>query len=187
MSGKYVNCIDMPKVVDLPYVVTPDTGEVTITVGNKYVNAVQLTNADNAVVSIRYLPGAPHLELNEKGDWVDLYTYEDFSLGPDEFYLVNLGVAMKLPDGFEAHVAPRSSTFKRWGILQANSVGIIDNSYCGDTDIWMMPIYTTRAISVPKGTRLCQFRLVRKQPNIVFHEVDTLNSKSRGGFGSTGV
>ena len=181
MIEKYVNCIDLPNVA------TTDTRDATTMLHDKYVNMVQLTNTNNAVVSIRYLPGAPHLELNEKGDWVDLYTYEDFSLGPDEFYLVNLGVAMKLPDGFEAHVAPRSSTFKRWGILQANSVGIIDNSYCGDTDIWMMPIYTTRAISVPKGTRLCQFRLVRKQPNIVFHEVDTLNSKSRGGFGSTGV
>ena len=138
-------------------------------------------------IKIRYLTGAPHLEITDKGDWIDLYTYEDISLGPDEFMYINLGVAMQLPDGYEAYLAPRSSTFVRYGLLQTNSIGIIDNSFRGTYDIWMMPVLSTRAVSIPKGTRLCQFRIVKKQPEIEFNECKSFDTADRGGFGSTGV
>ena len=93
---------------------------------------------------------------------------------------------MQLPDGYEAIIAPRSSTFKKWGIIQANGIGIIDNSYCGDDDIWMMPVWSTREIHIPAGTRIAQFRIQKKQPVINFISVDSLGTKNRGGFGSTG-
>ena len=137
-------------------------------------------------ILIRYLPGSPNLEILEKGDWIDLYTYEDVSLKPGESARISLGVAMKLPDGYEAHVAPRSSTFKRWGILQTNSVAVIDNSYCGDDDIWLYPVLATQAVVIPKGTRLCQFRIIEKQPKINFITVDSLGEENRGGFGTSG-
>lgn len=138
-------------------------------------------------VYVRYLPGSPHLEAHEYGDWIDLYTYEDVSLGPGDFKLVSLGVAMKLPEGYEANIVPRSSTFKRYGLLQTNHYAVIDNSFCGNGDVWHLPVLATRAVSIPKGTRLCQFRINRKQPNIMFHDVSDLGGEDRGGFGSTGV
>ena len=91
-----------------------------------------------------------------------------------------------MPEGYEAHIAPRSSAFKRWGIIQANSVGVIDNSYCGDNDIWMMPVYATRFTKIHKNDRICQFRIVEKQPHLEFEVVDHLGNEDRGGFGSTG-
>lgn len=140
-----------------------------------------------ANIDIRYLPGSPHLEQSDNGDWIDLYTYEDVMLMPDEFQLINLGVAMKLPEGYEANIVPRSSTFKRYGLIQTNHYAVIDNSYCGNNDIWHMPVLATRAVTIPKGTRLCQFRINKKQPSIIFNEVDDLKTSDRGGFGSTGV
>lgn len=111
---------------------------------------------------------------------------EKVELKAGESSKIPLGVAMMLPDGFEAHVAPRSSTFKNWGILQTNSVGIIDSSYCGDNDEWAMPVYATRDTTIEKGDRVCQFRLMEKQPVVNFKRVDKLNAPDRGGFGSTG-
>lgn len=137
-------------------------------------------------VQIQYLPGAAHLEKIEKGDWIDLYTYEDVTLSKGDFEIINLGVAMKLPEGCEAIVAPRSSTFKRYGVIQTNGIGVIDESYCGSDDLWGMPVYATQDVTIPKGTRLCQFRIQPKQPDILFQEVDSLSDESRGGFGSTG-
>lgn len=145
-------------------------------------------NETNQVeIDIHYLPGSPYLEQSKNGDWIDLYTYEDVTLMPEEFQLINLGVAMKLPDGYEANIVPRSSTFKRYGLLQTNSYAVIDNSYCGNNDIWRLPVIATRAITIPNGTRLCQFRINEKQPEILFNEVAELRSDDRGGFGSTGV
>ena len=103
-----------------------------------------------------------------------------------EFKLIPLGVAMELPKGYEAHVVPRSSTFKNYGILQVNSCGIIDGSYCGDEDMWRMPVYATRDTIIHKNERICQFRIMENQPKIVFDEVESLDNASRGGFGSTG-
>ena len=126
------------------------------------------------------------LEMNEKGDWVDLRAAQDMSLRAGNIYYIPLGISVELPDGYEAHVAPRSSTFKNWGIIQTNSVGVIDNSYCGDNDIWMMPVYATRFAKIKKNDRICQFRIVEKQPHLEFETVDHLGNEDRGGFGSTG-
>ena len=104
-----------------------------------------------------------------------------------DFKLIPLGVGMILPEGYEAHVAPRSSTFKHYGIIQTNSVGIIDNSYAGDNDQWMMPVYATRDTVIHKNERICQFRIMQIQPVISFEEVEHLNDVDRGGFGSTGI
>lgn len=124
--------------------------------------------------------------IDGKSDWIDLRASETVELRAGEFKLIPLGVAMELPAGYEAHVVPRSSTFKNYGILQTNSCGIIDGSYCGDQDMWRMPVYATRDTVIGKNERICQFRIVRNQPEIVFDEVASLRDENRGGFGSTG-
>lgn len=123
----------------------------------------------------------------ENGDWVDLYTSEDTVLKSGDFKYIPLGVAMELPKGYEALMAPRSSTFKNWGLLQSNSIGVFDESFCGDDDVWMFPVYATREVIIPKGTRLCQFRVIEHQPTIEFDEVETLGNPNRGGWGSSGT
>ena len=100
--------------------------------------------------------------------------------------LISLGISMRLPAGYEAHIAPRSSTFKTWGLLQNNSVGVVDNSYSSDKDVYMVPMYATRDTVVEVNDRICQFRIMKNQPRITFEEVDTLEGPQRGGFGSTG-
>lgn len=137
-------------------------------------------------IKVKYHTDILHLEMNEKGDWVDLRASQDMKLWEGCSYLIPLGISVELPEGYEAHVAPRSSTFKNWGIIQTNSVGVIDNSYCGDNDIWMMPVYATRFAEIKKNDRICQFRIVEKQPHLEFETVDHLGNKDRGGFGSTG-
>ena len=103
-----------------------------------------------------------------------------------EFRLIPLGVAMELPDGYEAHVVPRSSTYKNYSVIQANHMGVIDNSYCGDDDQWMFPAIAFQDTNIPKGTRICQFRIVEKQPPVQLETVAHLTGPNRGGFGSTG-
>lgn len=120
------------------------------------------------------------------GDWIDLRSAEDVIMSPFEYGLISLGISMELPAGYEAHVVPRSSTFSRYGIILANSIGIIDNSYCGDNDIWHFPAIALRATQIKKGDRICQFRIVKKQPEIKFIEVSSLGNANRGGLGSTG-
>lgn len=120
------------------------------------------------------------------GDWIDLRAAETVILNEGDFKIISLGVSMKLPDGYEAHIVPRSSTFKKWGILQTNSCGVIDNSYSGNNDIWGMPVIAMRDTVINKGDRICQFRIVERQPTIEFEEVEFLSDKDRGGFGSTG-
>ncbi|MBQ3109459.1 MAG: dUTP diphosphatase [Clostridia bacterium] len=127
------------------------------------------------------------IEKIDKGDWVDLRAAEEVCLKAGEYAMISLGVSMRLPDGYEAHIAPRSSTFKNYGILQTNSVGVVDNSYSGDNDIWRMPVYATRDTVIRKNDRICQFRIVERQPELIFEEVEQLGGKDRGGFGSTGV
>lgn len=124
--------------------------------------------------------------IGEISDWVDLRTAEDVYLAKGEFKLISLGVSMKLPCGYEAHIVPRSSTFPKWGIIQTNHMGVIDNSYCGDNDIWKMPVYATRGVFIPKNTRVCQFRIMPKMERITFRKVKTLEMPDRGGFGTTG-
>ena len=127
----------------------------------------------------------PLVKLNQ-GDWIDLRAAEDVELKAGQFKLIRLGVGMILPEGYEAHVAPRSSTFKTFGIIQTNSPGVIDNSYCGEEDEWRMPAYALRDTVIRKNDRICQFRIVRKQPELEFEPVEHLQAQSRGGFGSTG-
>ena len=122
-----------------------------------------------------------------KSDWIDLRAAEDVTLTKGEFCLVPLGVAMRLPEGYEAHIVPRSSTFKNFGIIQTNHQGVIDNSYSGDNDEWKMPVLAVRDTVIHKGDRICQFRIMEKQPELVFTEVEHLSGPDRGGFGSTGV
>lgn len=132
----------------------------------------------------------PELAKNEKieiGDWIDLRAAENVKLNAGDFKLISLGVSMKLPDGYEAHVVPRSSTFKTWGILQTNNIGIIDNSYSGTNDIWKFPAYALRDTEIKVNDRICQFRIVKKQPEVEFIEVEKLDDTNRGGFGSTGT
>lgn len=121
------------------------------------------------------------------GDWIDLRAAETVAMNTGDFKLISLGVSMKLPDGYEAHVVPRSSTFKKWGVLQTNSMGVIDNSYSGTNDIWRFPALAMRDTVINKNDRICQFRIMKRQPIIEFEEVDTLDSVDRGGFGSTGA
>ena len=120
------------------------------------------------------------------GDWIDLRAAETIKLKKGEFTLIPLGVGMILPKGYEAHVVPRSSTFKNYYIIQTNSIGIIDNSYCGNNDQWMMPVYATRDTVINMNDRICQFRIVKNQPKLKFKVVDILSNKDRNGFGSTG-
>ncbi len=124
--------------------------------------------------------------IDGKSDWIDLRASETVELKAGEFKLIPLGVAMELPEGYEGHLVPRSSTFKNYGILQTNSCGIIDCSYCGDEDWWRMPVYATRDTVIHENDRICQFRIVKNQPEIEFDEVESLGNASRGGFGSTG-
>lgn len=127
------------------------------------------------------------LSRKNVGDWIDLRAAEDITMSQGEFKLIPLGVGMILPEGYEAHIVPRSSTFKTWGIMQTNHMGVIDNSYSGDNDQWKFPAYATRDTTIKKGDRICQFRIVQNQPEFEIVTVDKLNDESRGGFGSTGV
>ena len=127
------------------------------------------------------------IQPSDKGDGIDLRAAEDVTLWAGDSKLISLGVSMKLPDGYEAHLAPRSSTFRNWGIIQTNGVGVIDNSYCGDNDVWCMPVYATRHTSIKKGDRICQFRIMKKMKKPKIIEVENLGEEDRGGFGSTGT
>ncbi len=122
-----------------------------------------------------------------QGDWIDLRSAETITLKAGDFKLIPLGVAMQLPAGYEAHIAPRSSSFKKWGILQTNSIGIIDNSYRGDNDQWLMSVYATRDTIINQSDRICQFRIVKNQEPVEFITVEHLDNSDRGGFGSTGI
>lgn len=125
-------------------------------------------------------------KLEAHGDWIDLRAAEDVEIKAGEFKLIPLGVAMKLPKKYEALVVPRSSTFKNFGIIQTNSVGVIDNGYCGKDDMWRFPCIATRDVTIHKNDRICQFRILKNQSNIKFVE-SNLSDKSRGGFGQSGV
>lgn len=124
--------------------------------------------------------------IEGKSDWIDLRAAEEVTLKKGEFKLIPLGVAMQLPKGYEAHIVPRSSTFKNFGIIQTNHQGVIDCSYCGDNDQWMMPVLAVRDTHISVNDRICQFRIMKNQPVITFDEVTALEGADRGGFGSTG-
>lgn len=142
---------------------------------------------DARFIDIKYVrEGMEKIKQIKNGDWIDLRIAEDIHLTIGEYKLIPLGVAMKLPTNCEALIIPRSSTFKNYGIMQANSVGLIDESYCGENDELYFPAYATREVTIYKNTRICQFRIIEHQPTIIIEEVDHLSDKDRGGFGSTG-
>ena len=137
-------------------------------------------------IKVKYMRGVHKIERFNVGDWIDLRAAEDVDLKAGEFKLIPLGVAMELPLGYEALVAPRSSTFKKLNILLANSIGIIDESYKGDNDEWHFPAYAVKATKIHKNERICQFRIIQHQPLIHLIEVEHLGNADRGGIGSTG-
>lgn len=137
-------------------------------------------------IRIKYLHGVQKIERFNVGDWIDLRAAEDVMLERWQHKMIPLGVAMELPEGYEAIIAPRSSTFNHYGVLLSNSIGIIDESYKGDNDEWHFPAYAIRDTFIPKNERICQFRIVQHQPAINLVEVETLGNADRGGFGTTG-
>lgn len=139
---------------------------------------IQIKYFTDKIEPLRYIDG--------KSDWIDLRAAEEVALKQGEFKLIPLGVAMKLPKGYEAHIVPRSSTFKNFGIIQTNHHGIVDETYCGDHDQWFMPVYAMRDTVIHINDRICQFRIVEHQPAIEFEQVEHLDGEDRGGFGSTG-
>lgn len=127
------------------------------------------------------------IEKITKGDWIDLRSAETVELRKGQFYLIPLGVGMKLPYGYEANIVPRSSTYKNFKIIQTNSFAVIDNTYSGDKDQWFYPVIAMEDTNINKNDRICQFRINKIQPQISFEEVDSLDMNSRGGIGSTGI
>ena len=139
-------------------------------------------------IKIKYLDETQtRINKIENGDWIDLRAADDVEISKCSFKLIPLGVAMELPSGYEAHVVPRSSTFKNFGIIETNSMGVIDESYKGDDDFWFFPAYALRDTVINKGERICQFRIMEKMPEVELVEVEHLGNKNRGGHGSTGV
>ena len=139
---------------------------------------IKIQYLDETIEKLCYIDG--------KSDWIDLRAAEDVELKAGEFKLIPLGVAMQLPKGYEAHIVPRSSTYKNFGIIQTNHCGIVDESYCGPNDWWYMPAYALRDTKIAKNDRICQFRIEKHQPELMFEEVSLLEHEDRGGFGSTG-
>lgn len=137
-------------------------------------------------IKIKYLRDVQKMEKINNGDWIDLRAAKGVIFRKDEFVMIPLGVAMELPEGYEALIIPRSSLFKKHGVMQANSIGLIDESYKGDNDEWHFPAYATRETFIPAGERICRFRIIKHQPEINLVEVDSLGNEDRGGLGSTG-
>ena len=147
-------------------------------------------------LKIKYFNNAKKLEKISKGNWIDVYANEDVFVLKNHSKTIPLGFALELPKGWEGHLAPRSSTFKTWGIIQTNSVGVVDDTYIGDNDEWSMPVYCLEAKKysngafgtwIRKGDKIGQFRIMEVMPDIEFEEVEELNNPNRGGFGTTGA
>ncbi|TPE21449.1 dUTP diphosphatase [Clostridium perfringens] len=152
------------------------------------------------IIRIKYFDKATKLKKITKGNWIDVYANKDVFVKCGERAMVPLGFALELPEGWEGHLAPRSSTFKTWGIIQTNSVGVIDDTYIGDNDQWHMPVYCLQGKDIEsengeevkgtwirKGDKIGQFRIMEVMPEIEFEEVESFGNKDRGGFGTTGT
>jgi len=140
---------------------------------------IEISYLSNRIEPLRYIDG--------KSDWIDLRASEEITMKAGEFRLIPLGVAMKLPEGYEAYVVSRSSLYRNYGIIQANSFGIVDESYCGDNDEWFFPALALRDTTVHVNDRICQFRIMKHQPEISFTVREHLEGEDRGGFGTTGT
>ena len=192
MRGTVIQVVN-DKVVDVKY----DNGVLAYTMCCE----LELLPVDKKTIRIKYFDDAKKLEKISKGDWIDLYANKDMFIPEGSRAMIPLGVAMELPEGYEAHVVPRSSTFKTWGIIQTNHFGVIDHSYCGDNDQWHMPVYClmgkdeirevigriVKGTHIHKGDKIAQFRIMEVQPRIEFEEVEVLGNEDRNGFGSTGT
>ena len=192
MRGTVIQVVN-DKVVDVKY----DNGVLAYTMCHE----LELLPVDKKTIRIKYFDDAKKLEKISKGDWIDLYANKEMFIPEGERAMIPLGVAMELPEGYEAHLAPRSSTFKTWGIIQTNSVGVVDHSFMGDNDQWHMPVYClmsksgmrdtdgriVRGTWIHKGDKIAQFRIMEIQPEIEFEEVEHLGNADRNGFGSTGT
>lgn len=139
---------------------------------------IQIKYFTDKIEKLTYIAG--------KSDWIDLRAAKEMELKAGEYAMIPLGVGMKLPEGYEAHIVPRSSTYKNYGLIQTNHMGVVDESYCGDHDQWHMPVYALRDTVIHVNDRICQFRIMEHQPKIEFEEVEALDAPDRGGFGSTG-
>ena len=153
------------------------------------------------IIRIKYFDKATKLKKITKGNWIDVYANKDVFVKCGERAMVPLGFALELPEGWEGHLAPRSSTFKTWGIIQTNSVGVVDDTYIGDNDQWHMPVYCLQGKDIEsddneeeikgtwirKGDKIGQFRIMEVMPEIEFEEVESFGNKDRGGFGTTGT
>lgn len=154
---------------------------------SELIKSMTKAGLNNKTIKIKYFDQEiEKIQKISKGDWIDLRCAERVELKAGEYKLLRLGVGMILPDGYEAHVLPRSSTPSKFGIILANSMGVIDNSYSGDADEWRFPAVAIRDTVIEKGDRIAQFRIMKNQPQIIFEEVEHLNEVSRGGIGSTG-
>jgi len=139
---------------------------------------VKVRYISKEIEKLRYIDG--------KSDWIDLRSAEDVDMKAGESRLIRLGIAVELPKGYEAHIVPRSSTFRNFGLIQTNHMGVVDNSYCGDDDEWMVPVMAVRDTHISVNDRICQFRIMENQPALCFEETEHLSGKIRGGFGTTG-
>ena len=147
-------------------------------------------------IRIKYFEDAVRLKKIAKGNWIDVYSNKDVFVKQGERAMIPLGFALELPNGWEAHLAPRSSTVKTWGLIQTNSVGVVDDTYIGDDDQWHMPVYCLQSKDengdegkgtwIKKGDKIGQFRIMEVMPEIEFEEVESFGNVSRGGFGTTG-
>lgn len=156
----------------------------------RFLNELLIEMEDKKMnIKIKYFADdmEPLTYIDGKSDWIDLRAAQDMTIAAGTYIAIPLGIGMKLPIGYEAHVVPRSSTFKNFGLLQTNSMGVIDETYCGDNDQWHFPAYATRDTVVHKNDRICQFRIMEHQPTIEFTPVEHLTDESRGGFGSSGI
>ena len=165
-------------------------------------------------IRIKYFNDAKRIQKIAKGNWIDVYANKDMFIPEGQRAMIPLGFALELPVGYEGHLAPRSSTFKTWGIIQTNSVGVVDDTYIGDNDQWHLPVYCLTAKGyadkvediyheldestevkgerikgtwIHKGDKVAQFRIMEVQPNFEFEEVESFGNADRGGFGSTGT
>lgn len=142
-------------------------------------------------IKIKYfaedMPRLTFIGGKDQSNWIDLYTAEEVVVKEGDFVKIPLGIAMELPEGYEAIVAPRSGTFGKYGVIQANSIGVIDSSFRGPENQWMFPAKALMDATIPQHTRICQFRIQKIQPNIEFVEDSLENNADRGSFGSTGV
>lgn len=157
---------------------------------------VLVSNYLNITIKVKYFrDDLTRLKIDPKGDMIDLYAAEDVTINEMDEALIPLGVAMELPIGYRANLLPRSSTFKKWGIIVTNSMGVIDHTYCGDNDEWKLAVFCLKGREfvngkkctiIHKGDKIAQFEIVPVMPKVVLEEVDHLGNADRGGFGSTG-